>query len=326
MKMINRVLTAMLTAAMALSLGVPARAASEDVRQKYRYNFNNDPLGIFLHEDREYASAAIAALAEGYGEETEDYLYALAKEGIIVIFIRSANWIDILVGPNYPNGDGSVPIPEKDAYVREYTDVAPEAWYYGAVMEASRGGLMYGGDDGAFRPDDRMTVAEFAAILCRVYNLPVEMFGVVWYKPYIDAMTVAGLEFSSCTNERALDEITRGEAIEAMTVMLRARGGEPERALTWGDVEDAGKCAVFPKGHGWNAQALLDALNYGVIDGMNTSHRVDAASPLTRAELCKMMQNIGVTRARSVDSYKANEVYRQYKEREIVEKEALLLF
>lgn len=315
-KTINRVLTALLTVVMALSLIVPARAAvSEDMRQKYHYNFVNDPLGIFLHEGREYASEEIAALAMYYGEDTEDYLYALAKEGIITIFIRSGNWIDILAGSNYPDGDKSVPIPGRDAYVGMYTDVAPEAWYYDAVIAASKGGLMYGGETGAFRPDDRMTVAEFAAILCRVYNLPVELFGVVWYKPYIDATTVAGLDFKSCTNEQALDDITRGEAIEAMTVMLRARGSEPERALTWDDVEDAGACGVFPEGHSWSAQALLDALNYGVIDGMNAAHRVDAASPLTRAELCQMMQNIGITRARSVDSYKANEVYREYRER-----------
>lgn len=315
MKTISRVLTALLTAAMTLSLSVPARAVSAEMRQKYHYNFDNDPLGIFLHEDRDYASAKIAALAEGFGEETEDYLYALAQEGILTISVRSGNWIDILAGSNYPNGDGSVSIPGKDAYVKEYADVAPEAWYYDAVMEVSRGGLMYGGETGAFRPDDRMNVAEFSAILCRVYDLPVEMFGVVWYKPYIDATTVAGLDFISCTNEQALDDITRGEAIEVMTVMLRAHGGAPERALTWDDVEDADACSVFPEGHGWNAQALLDALNYGVIDGMNAAHRVDAASPLTRAELCQMMQNIGIIRARSVDSYKANEVYRQYRER-----------
>lgn len=315
MKTIHRVLTALLAAAMALSLSAPAFAVSEDVRQKYSYNFSGDPLGIFLHEGRGYNSAAIAAIAESFGEDTEEYLFALAQAGIITIFIRSVgngSWYEIYAGPNYPSGNGDIPAATKDKFVREYPDVAPGAWYYDAVMEVTRGGIMYGDDSGIFRPDSAVTAAEFAAVLCRIYNLPVEMFGLVWYKPYIDAVTVAGLEFSSCTYEEAAEAITRGEAIEAMTVMLRSRGGEPERGLTWDDVEDADRCRAVPARHGWSVQALLDALNYGVIDGVNAAHRVDAANSLTRAELCRMLRNIGVTRARSVDPYGANEVHRQY--------------
>ena len=313
MKRINRALTALLAAAMALSLSVPALAVSAgDVEQRYNYSFYTDPLGIFPQEGKSYGSAAIAALAEICGEDTEGYLYALAQAGIITILIRSTNWAEIYAGPNYPDGNGSVPLAGKEERVDGYDDVAPEAWYYDAVMEASKGGLMYGDDFGLFRPDDQVTVAEFTTILCRVYNLPIEVFGGPWYGPYIDAVIVANLGFSSCTYEQALEDITRGEAIEAMTVMLRARGGEPERALTWDDVEDADACGAVPEEHGWNVQALLDALNYGVIDGVNAAHRVNAESPLTRAEFCKMMQNIGVTTAQSVDSYKANEIHRQY--------------
>lgn len=311
MKMMNRVLTALLAAVTALSLSAPALAVSEELERKYRYHFENDPLGLFLHEDREYGSAAIAALAERYGEETEEYLIELAREGIITITIQRENWYEIYAGPNYPNGPGGAPA-AAEKFTMEYADVAPEAWYYDAVIEATKGGLMYGDDFEAFRPDDPITVAEFTAILCRVYNLSTEMFSGTWYGPYIDALTVARLNFSSCRRETALEDMTRGEAIEAMTIMLRAHGGEPVRALTWDDVEDADECVTAPEGHGWNAQALLDALNYGVIDGMNAAHRVSASSSLTRAELCKMMQNIGITSAHSVEAYRASEVHRQY--------------
>ena len=316
MKTINRVLTALLAAVMALSLSAPALAVPKEMKQKYNYSFDNDPLGIFLHEDRSYNSAAIATLAGIYGEDTEEYLYALARAGIITISIRGTNWFDLYAGPAYPNGNDTVPAAAAaEKHIKDYADVAPEAWYYEAVMEASRGGLVFGDDFGLFRPDDRVTVAEFSTILCRVYNLSIEVFGGSWYGPYIDAVIVAGLDFSSCSQKQALEHITRGEAVEAMTVMHRARGGEPERALTWADVQDASECVAAPERHGWNAQALLDALNYGVIDGVNASHRVNAASSLTRAELCKLLQNIGITSARSVDSYKAKEIHRQYAER-----------
>lgn len=315
MKTRNRVLTALLAAALTLSLCAPALAVSDEIRLKYRYHFDSDPLGIFLHEGRGYNSAAIAAIAESCGEETEEYLFALARAGIITISIRAVDWYEIYAGENYPNGRGDAPAAVEEKRAAEYADVAPEAWYYDAVTEVSKGGLMYGDEFGSFRPDSKVTVVEFATILCRVYNLPVEVFGAVWYKPYIDALTVAGLEFGSCKYEQAEEAITRGEAIEAMTVMLRARGDGPERALTWDDVEDAGACSEIPEQHGWNAQALIDALNYGVIDGVNAAHRVNAAYPLTRAELCKMLVNIGVTSARSVDPHKANGVHRQYTER-----------
>ena len=312
MKTINRVLTALLAAAMALSLSVPALAVSEDLRRKYRYNFDDDSLGLFQRGGRDYASPAVAALAERYGKDTEEYIYALAGAGIITISVRSADWFDIYAGPYYPNGRDSVPAGTKENHDRKYADVLPEAWYYDAVTEVSRGGLMFGDDSGLFRPDGKVTAMEFATLLCRVYNLSVEVFSGPRYGPYIDAVTAAGLDFSSCKYERASEHITRGEAIEAMTVMLRARGEEPVRALTWDDVEDAGECGAVPEGHGWSVQALLDALNYGVIDGTNASHRVNAAGSLTRAELCKILQNIGVTSARSVDSHKATEVRRQY--------------
>ncbi len=312
MKLLNRILTLALTAVMALSLAASALAVSEDVRMKFNYNYEIDPLGIYPHEDKGFASETIAEIAEEFGTEGEKYFYELARFGILTISVRSANWIDVYAGPYYPNGDGNFKPAAEKKFVRSYTDVAPEAWYYDAVMEMTKGGLVIGTDTGEFRPDAKVTVAEFAEILCRIYNLPVEVFGGPWYAPSIDAVIVAGLDFSSCNYVQAEQELTRGEAIEAMTVMVRALGREPQRKLTWANVQDADDCRDIPEKHGWDAQALLDALNYGVIDGVNAAHRVNAADSLTRAELCKVMQNIGVTSVKSVDSYKANELIRQY--------------
>ncbi len=312
MKRLNRILTLALVAAMALSLAAPTSAVSEDVRAKFNYNYEVDPLNIYPREDGSFASKTIAGIAEEIGTDGEQYLYELAHCGIITISIRSANIIDVYAGPYYPNGNGDFkPTPEKKL-VSGYTDVAPEAWYYDAVMETTKGGLVIGSDSGAFRPNDKVTSAEFATVLCRIYNLPIEVFGGPWYGPYIDAVIAAGLDFSSCNYKQAEEEITRGEAIEAMAVMVRALGREPQRNLKWANVQDADDCRDVPAKHGWNPQALLDALNYGAINGTNAAHRVGAADSLTRAEFCKMLYNIGVTDARSVDSYKANAVHRQY--------------
>lgn len=316
MKTMNRILTLLLAGAMALSLASPALAApGEEVIERYNYNFEHDPLGLYDHDTRGYASAEIAALAAEYGEESEEYLFALARARIITVAIRSGNWYEIQAGPDYPHGDGSVEPAAEKKRISDYTDVAPEAWYYDAVMEASRGGLVVGVGEGQFRPESKVTVAEFAKILCGVYNLPTHVFGGPWYGPYIDAVIAAGLDFSSCAYERADEEITRGEAIEGMVTMVRALGREPVRRLTWADVQDADDCKSSEGAHSFAAAAVLDALNYGAINGTNAAHRVNANESLTRAELCRMLLNIGVTSVNSVDSRLAFEVYRQYRGR-----------
>ncbi len=109
MKTMNRILTLLLAGAMALSLAAPALAVPDkDVIERYNYNFESDPLGLYDHEAKGYASAEIAALAAEYGEETEEYLFALARARIITIAIKSGNWYALQAGPDYPHGDGSV--------------------------------------------------------------------------------------------------------------------------------------------------------------------------------------------------------------------------
>ena len=54
-----------------------------------------------------------------------------------------------------------------------YSDVSPDAWYYGAVFNASADGLMTGYGNGTFGPADSLTRAQAATILWR-YFMPTE--------------------------------------------------------------------------------------------------------------------------------------------------------
>ncbi len=56
--------------------------------------------------------------------------------------------------------------PARKAAVR-FSDVAPDAWYAGAVNELAGLGYLKGGADGTFRPDAPITRAEMAALLVR---------------------------------------------------------------------------------------------------------------------------------------------------------------
>lgn len=48
-----------------------------------------------------------------------------------------------------------------------YSDVNNGAWYYDNVMDMTSRGLLQGYDDGSFKPESRMTYAEFGTILVR---------------------------------------------------------------------------------------------------------------------------------------------------------------
>ena len=53
-----------------------------------------------------------------------------------------------------------------------FTDVAPGAWYAGAVAWAVSEGIAEGYDDGSFRPDDAITREQLAAMLWRYAAKP----------------------------------------------------------------------------------------------------------------------------------------------------------
>ena len=315
MRRTKRFAALLLAALLALPLGATALATTAELNAKYGYNFYGDPLQLQRHDDgRGYGSREIAALAELFGDDTDGYINALSRAGIIGFVIESGKKPRIIAGSDYPNGKNAEEIADLRPPVDEFGDVPRDAWYYDAVMAVALGGLVYGNENTLFRPSDNLTAGQLAAVLCRVYDLPVSLFNQPWYGPYVDALQVAALDFSSCDRARAEQEVTRGEAIEALTAMVRAQNREPVRSLTWADVQDADACRGAPESeHTWAPDALLDALNWGVIDGVNAAHRVDPGKPLTRAELCRMLYNIGVTKARSVDSFRAHEEYAPYR-------------
>lgn len=313
MRRTKRILALVLAFAAMLSLGAGAAAGPEDAPENYEYDYYGDPLGLFAHEDgRTYASRAIAELYAAYGRDTETYFNALGRTGIVTFLVEPGKPNRLRAGADYPDGKGVTEYILEHPVGLLYADVPQEAWYYEAVRGVTAGALVFGDGGGTFRPMDPVTVAELATVLCRIYGIHYENISGEPDRRVIDALFLAKLDFGSCVYERKNESVTRGEAIEALLVAQKAAGREPARALTWADVQDAEACRVCPTGHAWSPTAMLDALNYGVITGVNANHRVNAASPVTRAELCQMLTNIGVTQANSVASYKAYEAYLPY--------------
>ncbi|MFC3799946.1 InlB B-repeat-containing protein [Cohnella sp. GCM10012308] len=62
-------------------------------------------------------------------------------------------------------------LPQKESGTTAFTDLQAGAWYRGAVEQAASYGLLRGGSDGRFRPDDTITREEAFAVVMRAAKL-----------------------------------------------------------------------------------------------------------------------------------------------------------
>jgi predicted outer membrane repeat protein len=104
----------------------------------------------------------------------------------------------------------------------EFSDVAPEQWYYGFITPLAEMTLLSGYPDGSFRPDQPITRAEFAAIAARIASLsgvqavrpPLEFSDVNendWYSSALDTATAVGWLAGDGDIFRPQDGLTRAE-------------------------------------------------------------------------------------------------------------------
>lgn len=113
---------------------------------------------------------------------------------------------------------------------KDFTDVAPDAWYYTAVKKASAVGAINGDDTGAFRPEDPVTREEAAVIFANAFgvtqNTDVSAFAdsgdmADWAKGYVGGMSAAGYIQGSDGMYRPKDYLTRAEIVTILNSMVR---------------------------------------------------------------------------------------------------------
>ena len=73
-------------------------------------------------------------------------------------------------------------------YSYAYTDIDSTHWAYSSVNKLTKQGILSGYPNGKFNPDDKMTIAEFLAVLIKViaYNADVSTVSDHWAQGYID--------------------------------------------------------------------------------------------------------------------------------------------
>lgn len=110
----------------------------------------------------------------------------------------------------------------------QFSDVTAQAWYYNAVTELTKSGVIRGYEDGTFRPDQAITRAEFTAIAARFAKISTDRtvdfsdaFGNAWYYDAVRTAVsygwVTGYEDGTFRPEQS---IARGETATIVNRML----------------------------------------------------------------------------------------------------------
>ncbi len=179
-----------------------------------------------------------------------------------------------------------------------FSDVSSNAWYYDAIAEASKLGIIEGMDDGTFAPEDNLTYAQSLTLACRVnaiyFDRESELLSFEGTTDHwasgIEAYALKyGVLLEADTSSFNLDDTcTR----EAMAYMFSRALPEDEYSDTnsLGQENYINEVADAPGALNISYVAKLYLM--GIMIGDNDGFRLD--SNLTRAEAAAMINRLAV--------------------------------
>ncbi len=161
-------------------------------------------------------------------------------------------------------------------------------WAEDAIRRFSEA-LIVVGEDGRFRPDDPLTRAEMAVILCRVMRYETvsdELFDDLtedWYTPAVQKLRAAGV-MRGDENNRALpnDTITREEAVVMIARAFALADSEEPAPLEYPDADRISD---------WTYGSVEAMTAHGFLHGSDGGCFFPA-DPLTRAEAVTVLNNM----------------------------------
>lgn len=178
----------------------------------------------------------------------------------------------------------------------------------------AKGGLLAGYSDGLFHPDDNITYGQFASILCRITGTPTES---KTGENYLNADHWAAYAIQNILqtkifvkNYKTADEILwRAGALEAMATLAKHMSKYnysyetqmTEKVRTWDNIPDADAIKNWDHGiHAWTRPYILYAYNLGITSGTDSKGTCNPTGLMTRAQVCQMLYNMGISEANSV--------------------------
>lgn len=173
---------------------------------------------------------------------------------------------------------------EVDSTVSSFSDIDKESWHAPFIARLHKLSVLDGYPDGTIKPDNTINRAEIAKIATKSFDLTeaAETFSDVpdnaWYAPFIGALQSIGAVWTTTTNYRPAESVTRGEAL---WTLLTATGID----LTTITPEK-----LFPdvNTHHRFAPAITYAAQNEVISGYENGN-FGPGDTLTRAQVAKIV-------------------------------------
>lgn len=222
-----------------------------------------------------------------------------------------------------------------------YPDVLPDMWYTEAINAMTDGGLLNGYPDGSFHPNDFVTQGQFAKVLWEFYGLELPDYGYVtgycnscktyhdhasasvhWALPYAwQAMRIGGYYAPALCGCTLDNPVYRMDALSTIPTAVawsipkyfnpntREQYYQTEKSWTSSDIPDYNEfkdgCTDddIKQGHWVDESLMLTAYNIGLTKGVDDFGTCAPRKPMTRAELCQMLYNLGVTQKGQADGF-----------------------
>jgi CubicO group peptidase (beta-lactamase class C family) len=176
---------------------------------------------------------------------------------------------------------------------RRFKDVPATSWAFSAVTDLSRRELVAGFEDGRFHPDQTVTRAEFAKLICSALGtspaiVTSDPFGDVtkahWAAGYILAAVRKGWLTGYSGNLFKPDEPVR--VAQALTIIARSQGWRKTSALPYADTP-----TTF-----WARASVEACFAMGIVKnpdpGIESGGKLNPESPCSRAQACVLVSRL----------------------------------
>lgn len=177
--------------------------------------------------------------------------------------------------------------PVNDKSASDFSDIAPDAWYYAEVDALIKAGGISGMPDGTFEPESGMTLAQFIKLITAVtVGAEPPKGDEAWYIPYLKTAEAAGLVIGIDTKTDINREISRFEMAQIMVNTAESFLNETieispdaeSQIADFSEVPEELKDAVLKA----YSSGLIGGRTDGAFDGTATLQRCEASAVLVR--------------------------------------------
>lgn len=168
------------------------------------------------------------------------------------------------------------------AYAASFTDIQPGSWYYKEVIDMAADGIIDGYEDGSFRPERTVTVAEAVTMAARSVGAPTGELDGFWGGIQMDHAYRSGwISESDVTRSQYNEPVTR----ELACKIIASAFGIGYQANTVLPFTDAGSIKQSYTGSvlAMYSNGLIDGFEDGTFRPQSTLTRAQAAAMLYRA-------------------------------------------